>query len=74
MKNHQFTAEIEKDKETGLYIGRDPNLLGALTQAATLDELNQNIKEVVELCLEELSKEELNDLGEFVGFQMSVAI
>lgn len=75
MKSYQFTAQIEKDKETGLYIGRVPNLPGAHSQGATLDELQENLKEVVALCLEELTADELNDLGEFVGFQqISVAV
>ncbi len=73
--NYQFTAQIEKDKETGLYVGTVPNLPGAHTQAATLDELSQNLKEVIELCLEELDSEELNGLAEFVGFQqISIAV
>jgi predicted RNase H-like HicB family nuclease len=75
MKTYQFTAQIEKDKETGLYVGIVPNLPGAHTQAATLDELQSNLKEVIELCLEELSPEELNDLSEFIGFQqISIAV
>ena len=61
--------QIEKDKETGLYIGLVPNLPGAYTQAASLDELQVNLKEVIELCLEELSPEELENLTEFIGFQ-----
>lgn len=73
--NYQFTAQIEKDKETGLYIGSVPNLPGAHTQAATLDEVRSNLKEVVELCLEELNTEELSELSEFIGFQqISVAV
>lgn len=67
--SYQFTAQIEKDKETGLYIGIVPNLPGAHTQAATLDELRSNLKEVIELCLEELGPDEINDLSEFIGFQ-----
>ena len=75
MKTYQFTAQIEKDKETGLYIGIVPNLPGAYTQAASLDELQSNLKEVIELCLEELSPEELSEFSEFIGFQqISVAI
>lgn len=75
MKTYQFTAQIEKDKETGLYVGLVPNLPGAHTQAATLDELQTNLKEVIELCLEELSPEELSDLSEFIGFQqISIAV
>ncbi|MEQ8417172.1 MAG: type II toxin-antitoxin system HicB family antitoxin [Imperialibacter sp.] len=73
--SYQFTAQIEKDKETGLYIGMIPNLPGAHTQASTLDELQTNLKEVVELCLEELSPEELGNLSEFIGFQqISVSV
>ncbi len=73
--SYQFTAQIEKDKETGLYIGIVPNLPGAHTQAATLDELRSNLKEVIELCLEELKSDELNSLSEFIGFQqISVAV
>lgn len=67
--NHQFTAQIEKDKETGLYVGIVPNLPGAHTQAETLDELRINLREVIGLCLEELSPDELSELSEFVGFQ-----
>jgi predicted RNase H-like HicB family nuclease len=65
--NYLFTAQIEKDKETGLYIGMVPNFPGAHTQAKTLDELQVNLNEVIELCLEELSAEEPADLSEFVG-------
>ena len=75
MKTYQFTAQIEKDKETGLYVGIVPNLPGAHTQAATLDELHANLKEVIELCLGELDPEELGDLSEFIGFQqISIAV
>ncbi len=75
MRNYQFTAQIEKDKETGLYIGRVPNLPGAHSQGATLDELQDNLKEVVKLCIEELTAEELGEISEFIGFQqISVAV
>jgi predicted RNase H-like HicB family nuclease len=70
---YNFTAQIEKDKETGLYIGMVPNLPGAHTQAASLDELQDNLKEVIELCLEELSPDELDSLSEFVGFQQIIS-
>ena len=52
-----------------------PNLPGAQTQAATLDELQENLKELIELCLAELSAEELGNLSEFIGFQqISIAV
>ncbi len=69
MTTYQFTAQIEKDKSSGLYVGSVPSLPGAHTQGATLDELQENLKEVIELCLEELSQEELDNLSEVIGFQ-----
>jgi predicted RNase H-like HicB family nuclease len=49
-----FTAYIEWDPETKLYVGIIPGIPGAHSQGATLDELHDNLKEVLELCLEEL--------------------
>ena len=46
-----FTAYVEWDPETKLYVGIVPGIPGAHTQAETLDELNRNLKEVLELCL-----------------------
>lgn len=69
MKSYQFAAQIEKDKESNLYIGIVPNLPGAHTQARTLDELHVNLKEVIELCLEEMTTKEIEDLPEFIGVQ-----
>lgn len=50
-----FSAYVEWDPETRLYVGIVPGIPGAHTQATTLDELNRNLKEVLELCLEEAS-------------------
>lgn len=47
-----YTAIIEKDTKTGLYVARIPDLPGAHTQAATLEELQCNLQEVVSLVLE----------------------
>lgn len=44
-----FTAVIERDPETGLYVGYVPGLPGAHTQAKTLEELDANLREVLEL-------------------------
>ena len=44
---------MERDPETGLYVGSVPGFPGAHTQAATLDELNENLREVLSLLLEE---------------------
>ncbi len=39
----QFTAYIEWDPETRLYVGIIPGIIGAHTQAASLDELKGNL-------------------------------
>jgi len=66
---HKITGYIEKDPETGLYVAIVPGIPGAHTQAKTLDELQKNLKEVVELCLEEMDPESKNNLPVFVGIQ-----
>jgi len=48
-----FSAYVEWDPETRLYFGIVPGVPGAHTQAPTLDELRDNLREVLELCLEE---------------------
>lgn len=66
---YRITGYIERDPETGLYIAVVPGIPGAHTQAKTLDELQKNLKEVVELCLEEMDPEAKKQLPEFVGIQ-----
>ena len=63
-----FTAYVEWDPDTRLYVGIVPGIPGAHTQGATLDELHKNLKEVIELCLEEY-KGRVKDLPHFVGLQ-----
>lgn len=63
-----FTAYVEWDPETRLYVGTVPGIVGAHTQAATLDELKDNLKEVLELCLQE-QPVDIEDLPKFVGVQ-----
>lgn len=48
-----FTAVVERCSHTGLYVGHLPGLPGAHTQAETLDELSANLREVVEMLLED---------------------
>jgi len=63
-----FSAYVEWDPETRLYVGVVPGIPGAHTQGASLDELQQNLKEVLELCLEEYTGS-VDDLPHFVGLQ-----
>ena len=63
-----FTAYIQFDPDSNLYVGIIPGIPGAHTQNATLDELHNNLREVLELSLEEF-KGRIEDLPRFVGLQ-----
>jgi predicted RNase H-like HicB family nuclease len=61
-----YTAVVEQCPDTGLYVGHVPGFPGAHSQAQTLDELNRNLREVIEMLLEE-GEPELE--AEFIGTQ-----
>ncbi len=61
-----FTAVIERCPDTGLFVAYVPGFPGAHTQAETLDELYQNLREVIEMLLED-GEPRLE--AEFVGIQ-----
>jgi predicted RNase H-like HicB family nuclease len=63
--SHEYYVVIERD-EDGFYIGEVPQLPACYSQGKTLDELLSNIKEAIELCLEETTDD---SLPEFVGVQ-----
>ncbi len=65
-----FTAVVERDSDTGLYVGYVPGFAGAHSQGATLDELNKNLSEVVAMLLED-GEPKLE--AEFVGIQTILA-
>ncbi|MEM0038942.1 MAG: type II toxin-antitoxin system HicB family antitoxin [Thermofilum sp.] len=51
MRSLRFSVVIEKD-EDGYYVAYVPELPGCHTQAKTLDELLERVKEAIELYLE----------------------
>ncbi len=61
-----YTAVVERDPDTGLYVGYVPGFPGAHSQGEPLDELNRNLREVIEMLLED-GEPRLE--GEFVGIQ-----
>jgi len=62
----QFDVVIERDSE-GFYIASVPQLTGCHTQARSLDEVTERIREAIELCLE-AEGEPVQEL-EFIGIQ-----
>ena len=61
-----FTAVVERCPDTGLFVGYVPGFPGAHSQGETLDELNVNLSEVIEMLLED-GEPELE--SQFVGTQ-----
>lgn len=66
MQNREFYVVIERD-EDGIYIGEVPQLKACYSQGETLDELMCNMREVIELCLEDF---EADNPTEFIGVKM----
>ena len=55
-----FTVVVGKCIETNLYIGFVSGFSGAHSQAETLDELNSNLREVIEMLVEMKASNFLN--------------
>ena len=64
----EFYVVIERD-EDGFYVGEVLQLKACYSQGRTLDELLENIKEAIQLALEEEVEKETT---EFVGVQRLV--
>lgn len=62
----QFDVVIERDEE-GFYVASVPALPGCHTQAKSLDELMERVREAIELCLEDRNTPEKR--LDFVGIQ-----
>lgn len=62
----ELNVIIEKDAE-GWYVGSVPELKGCHTQARSLDELMERMKEAAELCFEAQGEE--TTYIEFIGVQ-----
>jgi predicted RNase H-like HicB family nuclease len=62
----QFDVVVEKDSE-GFYVASVPSLAGCHSQARSLDELMDRIREAIELCLE--VQDGMVEQLDFVGVQ-----
>ncbi len=50
---HSYRFVVERDPETGVLVGYVPGWPGAHTQGSDMDELQQNLREVIEMMLED---------------------
>ena len=68
-KNRQFPVFVEKD-EDDFYVVECPYFQGCYTQGKTIDQALDNIKEVIEICLEE--KENQRNFENYVPAELSL--
>ena len=64
-----FTAIIERDRDTGYYVGYVPEFPGAHSQGETIEELRDNLVEVLTMLMKD---ENLPNEVEFIGTQQIV--
>ncbi len=65
MSQQDFYVIIERD-EDGMFIGEVPQLPACYSQGETIDQLMANMREVIALCLEEMTEV---SISEFIGVQ-----
>ena len=58
---------VEKD-EDGFFVAECPLLKGCYTQGETLDEALKNIREVMEMCLEEEEEDTISEIASIQEF------
>ncbi len=65
-----FYVLVERD-EAGYYVAECPALRACYTQGKTYEEVMKNIKDVIELCLEEMKGKgkRIPHSPEIIGFQ-----
>ena len=70
MTTRYYQVVIEQD-EDGIYVAEVPGVRTCYTQGKTYEEVIANIKDVLQLCLEEIKErgEEIPEQGEIIGIK-----
>ncbi len=56
MKKYHVQIVVEQD-EDGIYVASCPALEGCYSEGGTFEEAIENVKDVIEMCLEEMQEE-----------------
>jgi predicted RNase H-like HicB family nuclease len=69
-QKYTFQIIVEQD-EDGMYVAECPALRACYTQGITYEEVIENIKDVINLCLEELKekKKKIPKQADIIGFR-----
>ena len=65
MKKH-YPIVIEQDKD-GVFIIECPAFEGCRSYGKTIDEALSNIREAIQVCIDEIDEEEMGALSTFIG-------
>ena len=57
MKVYDFKVLLEPDEETGGFVVIGPSLPGCYSQGNSIEEAFENIKEAIQLCIEDLREQ-----------------
>jgi predicted RNase H-like HicB family nuclease len=68
IRNYQVVIEQDED---GFYVAEVPGVKACYTQGKTFEEVMANIREVLEMCLEEMKSrgEEIPEQSEIIGIK-----
>jgi predicted RNase H-like HicB family nuclease len=58
MNSLDFKVFLERDEDYGGYVVRCPSIQGCYSQGKTVEEALANIREAIELCLEDMESRE----------------
>jgi len=75
MSNYDFKVVLEPDPDQSGYVVICPSLPGCYSQGESIDEALENIKEAIELCLDDMKahNESLPDTSKTLIGSVSVA-
>jgi predicted RNase H-like HicB family nuclease len=76
MKVYDFKVILEPDEEAGGYAISCPALPGCYSQGDTIDEALENIKEAIQLCLEDMQAQDqpIPDMSRTLVSSVAVAV
>jgi predicted RNase H-like HicB family nuclease len=74
MPVRNFKVVLEEDSEAGGYVVRCPELQGCYSQGETVDEALENIRETIQLCIEDMKAQGEPIPGASEAFLTNVAV
>ena len=71
MKQKRIFQVVVDQDEAGMYVAECPGLRACYTQGSTYEEVIENIKDVIEMCLKDLKskKKKVPKQAEIIGVQ-----